>query len=167
MKHLLLTLTLTLIPTSALAAIPTCPTEFQPLITNLLKDLPSYTNRIAVRSRPLDQTRTLPKIITAGRPEFEPLPDDNTTDPTLKQVFFTTIEQQIIGKTTLTHQQFHRLLLTDTRYGWRIVNLYTRFNSGDTPQPPRETSQGDLGQGIKLWLRDCPNPSPQGKTPVR
>jgi hypothetical protein len=168
MKHHLLTLALTLIPTSALAAVPTCPTEFQPLITRLLKDLPSYTNRVAVRSHPLDQTRNLPKIITAGRPEFEPLPDDNTTeDPTLKQVFFTTLEQQIIGKTTLTHQQFHRLLLTDTRYGWRIVNLYTRLNSGDTPQPPRETSQGDLGQSIALWLRDCPNPSPQGKTPVR
>jgi hypothetical protein len=166
MKYLLLTLLL--IPTSAQAAIPTCPTDFQPLITNLLKDLPSYTNRIALRSRPLDQTRTLPKIISAGRPEFEPLPEDNTTeDPTLKQVFFTTLETQTIGKTTLTYQHFHRLLLTDTRYGWRIVNLYSRFSSGDTPQPPRETSQGDLGQGINLWLRDCPNTLPKGKTPVR
>jgi hypothetical protein len=167
MKHLLLTLALTIIPTSALAAIPTCPTDFQPLITRLLKDLPSYTNRIALRSRPLDQTRNLPKIITAGHPEFEPLQDDNTQDPTLKQVFFTTLETQTIGKTTITNQHFHRLLLTDTRYGWQIVNLYSRFSSGNSPEPPRETSQGDLGQGIKLWLRDCPNPSPNGKTPVR
>jgi hypothetical protein len=166
MKHLLLTLAIVLIPTSAVAAVPTCPTEFQPLITSLLKDLPSYTNRIAVRSRPLDQTRNLPKIITAGRPEYEPLPADNTQDPTLKQVFFTTLERQTLGKTTVTSQQFHRLLLTDTRYGWRMIALYTRFSSGtDSPLPPRETSQGDLGQGIQLWLRDCPEP--KGKTPVR
>jgi hypothetical protein len=167
MKYHLLTLALTMIPTSALAT--TCPTEFEPLITRLLKDLPSYTNRVAVRSRPLDQTRTLPKIISAGRPEFEPLPDDNTTeDPTLKQVFFTTLERQIIGKTTLTNQHFHRLLLTDTRYGWRMIALYSRFSQGtDNPEPPRETSQGDLGQGIKLWLQDCPEPLPKGKTPVR
>jgi hypothetical protein len=164
MKHLLLTLTLTLIPTSALAT--TCPTEFQPLITNLLKDLPSYTNRVALRSRPLDQTRTLSKIITAGRPEFDPLPDDNTQDPTLKQVFFTTLERQIIDKTTFTNQHFHRLLLTNTRYGWRIIALYSRNSQGsDNPQPPRETSTSDLGQGIKLWLQDCPEP--KGKTPVR
>jgi hypothetical protein len=165
MKHLLLTLTLTLLPTSALAT--TCPTEFQPLITRLLKDLPSYTNRIALRSRPLDQTRTLPQILSAGRPEYEPLPEDNTQeDPTLKQVFFTTLERRTLSKTTLTHQHFHRLLLTDTRYGWRMIALYSRNSNGtDTPQPPIETSTSDLGQGIALWLRDCPEP--KGKTPVR
>lgn len=167
MKPLLFALALTLLPTPALAAVQTCPTEFEPLIANLLKDLPSYANRTALRSRPLAQTRDLPKIIAAGRPEFTPLLEDQTTDPTLKQVFFTTLERQVVGKTTRDRQHFHRLLVTDTRYGWRMIALYSRFGSSDGPQPPRETSQGDLGQGITQWLRDCPNPSPQEKTPVR
>ncbi|NJM48144.1 MAG: hypothetical protein HC860_19865 [Alkalinema sp. RU_4_3] len=77
---LLLTLTLLLIPSSAMAigrpeviaAVPTCPTDFQPLITNLLKDLPSYTNRIALRSRPLAKPATSPKSSPPDAPNSNP-----------------------------------------------------------------------------------------------
>ena len=56
-----------------------CRADLETLVDRLLQDLPSYANRVIVRSGFSRKTSTppgyvLPQIIFAGRPEFEPLP---------------------------------------------------------------------------------------------
>ncbi len=148
------------------AASRNCPKDFEPMVGLLLKDLPAYANRISVRAHKRTELSDLSTIVLAGRPEFEPLPLESN-DPTVKQLFFTTLERQTTAKKRFDQQHYHWLLLTDTRYGWRMVSLYTRYGRSDgNAQPPRETSQAELGQGIALWLRDCQAASILGKSPV-
>ena len=66
-------------------------------------------------------------------------------------------------------QGFHWLFLTKTGTEWQLALMFSqigtyprsRFAEGstgsrDTPlTPPRESSQGILGQAIQTWLRDC------------
>jgi hypothetical protein len=134
------------------------------LTTQLLEDLPSYANRVIQRSRRLDREAATNRdsatyVQIAGRVEFEPLPlgrEPLPDDPT-KQVFFTTLEQHFSRDRATTQQHYHWLFLTPTPQGWYPVYLFTRFGdpTNGEPLPPRETSNGVIGQAIKLWLRDC------------
>lgn len=134
-----------------------CPTEVEPLTQKLLADLPSYANRVQQRSRTLESARSQTYVVLAGKAEFEPLPvyrDDATT----KQVFFTTLEQVFTEKGARSQQHFHWLFLTQAPNGWYMVTILTRFGSSNPsrePEPPRESSNGVVGQAIQLWLRDC------------
>jgi hypothetical protein len=145
-----------------LAARITCPTDINQLAPILLRDLPSYANRVIVRHRSVDELKTLPNILLAGKAESEPLPvvaEPSQSDPQVKQLFFTTLERQRVGEDFRELQQFHWLLLTPTTTGWQIVLSYTR--TGAYPQtagvitPPRESSAGPIAQATKIWLRDC------------
>lgn len=135
-----------------------CPIEIEPLITAMLPDLPGYANRAAVRER---LTRTQKSsVIMAGRPEFEPLPlnSDRKPDPTVKQVFITTLEREIVGGKAVQLQQFHWLFLTRTQQGWQLPLMFTQIGTtqpGQPITPPRDSRDGAIGQGIQLWLRDC------------
>lgn len=56
-----------------------CPADLETLVDRLLQDLPSYANRVIVRSHFSYNTNippdyVLPQIMLVGRPEFEPLP---------------------------------------------------------------------------------------------
>lgn len=151
-------------PSRAQAIRNQCPTELEPLVTRLLRDLPGYANRAIVRSRGNKPITSLGSVITAGRPEFEPLPlapssaRDRPSDPTLRQVFLTTLERESIGGKFSELQQFHWLFLTRTETGWQMALLFTRTGSyplGQPPSPLRDSSQGVIGQAIQVWLRDC------------
>lgn len=132
-----------------------CPTEIEPLVTAMLRDLPGYANRILARS----STRQLrSSIITAGRPEFEPLPlSDSKPDPTLRQAFATTLEREIVAGKITDLQQFHWMFLTRSDRGWQLALLFTRIGAtpGQPTTPPRESSQGVIGQAVQAWLSDC------------
>ena len=55
-------------------------------------------------------------------------------------------------------ENYHWLFLTKTSEGWKLVTVYSQLaalNPDDVPLPPIETSQGTIGQAIRLWLRDC------------
>ncbi|MCY7320357.1 MAG: hypothetical protein LH660_00770 [Phormidesmis sp. CAN_BIN36] len=145
-----------------------CPAEIKPLMALMLRDLPSYANRVIVRSRTrYSAISSLNSIITAGRPEFVPLPlapgiastipsPQNSSD--LRQVFITTLERQNTAGQTIELQQFHWLFLTKTKGGWRLALMFTRTGSvsaGQLITPPRESSQGTIGQAVQTWLRDC------------
>ncbi|WP_242027393.1 hypothetical protein [Sphaerospermopsis sp. FACHB-1094] len=143
------------------------------LTTQLMLDLPSYANRVIQRSRRLSRSVDIyPYILVAGKPKFQPLPlnpgidtANNTANNTnnyasqgVEQVFFTTLERQYIDKKAVELQQFHRLFLTKTTLGWQVVMMFTQ--TGEYPvkpplAPPRDSSQGAIAQGVKLWLRDC------------
>jgi hypothetical protein len=147
-----------------LASSKTCPTNIETLTEQLLKDLPSYSNRVIQRSRLLHQeTDTFSYIIIAGKPEFEPLPIESTQyDPlfeeTTQQIFFTTLERRYFQNQVNQVQNYHWLFLTQTTTGWKLVMLFSQLGSAtkdQPPLPPQETSQGVIGQGVKLWLRDC------------
>jgi hypothetical protein len=140
-----------------------CPEDLNLLVDRLLSDLPSYANRVITRSQ-IDQKLSTPVfVIIAGRPEFEPLPLSSSqysgqiSDDT-PQVFFTTLERQYGKNRSVTLQNYHWLFLTKTREGWRLATVYTQLASLDpdrVPLPPLETSQGTIGQAVRLWLRDC------------
>lgn len=145
----------------------TCPNNLPELTALLLKDLPAYSNRIIQRTQNLNQAAGIQNyIITANKAEFEPLTlprlqyDDQDTqngqDP--EQVFFTVLERQYIQGKIVEIQTYHWLFLTQTNSGWRTVMLFSRLGNVDNnqpPAPPRETSNGIIGRGVQLWLRDC------------
>jgi hypothetical protein len=139
-----------------------CPKDRATLVSQLLKDLPGYTNRVIQRSKKFKDSQPL-YIVLAGKAEFEPLPTNNHQQyqalfpDTAEQVFFTTLERQYSENRVVTIQSYHWLFLTPTEGGWRMVMLFSRLGSieGNTPYPPREANNSMVGQAIKLWLRDC------------
>lgn len=139
------------------------------LITPLLRDLPSYTNRANQRARRLRRkTDVYTYMVLAGKPDFTPLPFNpgvNTTDAAkssdekVDQVFFTTLERQYISGRSVQLQEFHWLFLTKSNTGWRMVTMFSQIGSypvtKNPPTPPRNSSNGTVAQGINAWLRDC------------
>lgn len=161
-----------------------CPAEYETLVTTLLRDLPQYANLVAARSfRPsmvspatgTDNPATLTTpapvgtMLIASQPDFEPidLTDrafgaglDSESD--IRQVFFTTLERQYLSHQVVSLQQFHWLFLVQTEDGWRSVLLYSSLGGNPAREladqrltPPQESSQGVVGQAVRLWLRDC------------
>jgi hypothetical protein len=135
--------------------------------TQLLQDLPSYTNRASQRARRLRRSSDVYSyMLVAGRPEFTPLPlnleeysaASKSSASGVEQVFFTTLERQYIGNKAVELQEFHWLLLTKTQIGWRLVMMFSQIGSYPAQQPispPRDSSNGTVAQGVKTWLRDC------------
>lgn len=139
-----------------------CPAEVEPLIALMLRDLPGYANRIILRSTRRYALSSRNSVLTAGRPEFAPLPlkpgslESPTSD--LRQVFITTLEQQTTAGEAVNLQQYHWLFLAKTQRGWQLALMFSRtgpYPAGQPPTPPRESSQGAIGQAIRIWLRDC------------
>jgi hypothetical protein len=144
-----------------------CPADVETLTALLIRDVPSYANRVIQRSRRLSRRDTsLFYVVLAGRPEFEPLPLSPISDPSLtptdkaqpQQVFFTTLERQYTGGKAVESQLYHWLFLTQTSGGWRLALMFSQFGSsvrGRPPTPPQESSNGIVGQAVTNWLRDC------------
>jgi hypothetical protein len=143
-----------------------CSYDLELLGNRLVKDIPSYGNRIIQKSSKLSrEISPIPIfIIIASKPEFKPLPlhqsqyqGGNNQD--VKQIFFTTLERQYMSEDKIIEtQNYHHLLLTETTQGWRIVMVFSRFGSSNPqnlPTPPKDTTNSIIGQAIKLWLRDC------------
>jgi len=145
----------------------TCPTDVETLTSLMMRDLPSYGNRVIQRARRLDRTvDSFSYVLLAGKPEFTPLPLRLTDyTPTIppedpeapKQVFFTTLERQYLAGKVIELQHYHWLFLTLAPDGWHLVMMFSRIGSteGHPPTPPRESSNGIIGQAVSLWLRDC------------
>lgn len=144
----------------------TCPTDLEALMALLLRDLPSYANRVSQRAyiEEFRITDNIPgTIILAGRPEYQPieLPSREYTagqaDGT-SQVFFTTLERQYAADKAVDLQHYYWLFLTQTEAGWRFVLLFASLSStpiDQPPTPPQDASQGVVARAIRLWLRDC------------
>ncbi len=137
-----------------------CPDRLESLMDRMLRDLPSYANRVAARQ--LGQNASAlgwGSLLVAGRAEFEPLPLGNAPlPPEVYQVFFTTLERQYSPGpqpgSQRTEQRYHWLFLTQGSQGWLLVFLFSQAE-GDSFIPARDQTQGILGQAIALWLRDC------------
>ncbi|NJL82007.1 MAG: hypothetical protein HC890_01675 [Chloroflexaceae bacterium] len=137
-----------------------CPSDLETLVQWLLRDLPSYTNRVIARARLSSDLY----LLVAGNPEYVPFepsalqysPTKSDTAPP-QQVYFTSLERQYLTERAEIRQSFHRLFLVKTETGWRLVALFSRLSGGEmaVPAPPQETSRGPIAEGIQLWLRDC------------
>lgn len=148
-----------------MAAAPhTCPSKLSDLTNLLIRDLPSYTNRLIQQRR----KRTDPvysSLLAVSAPNFKPLaissheysPEFPQAAP--QQVFITTLERQYTGVKSAELQQFHWLFMSQTRLGWRLVSIYSSIGGsprGNTPvSPPSESSNTVIGAAIRIWLNDC------------
>jgi len=148
---------------SLLAPSP-CPADLEALVDRLLQDLPSYANRVIVRSGfAPNNSRAIGyvpnQIILAGRPEFEPLPlnFEDALPENASQVFITTLERQYRGGKRVEIQQYHWLFLTKTEKGWELVKIVSRFGTAADVRPlsPAESEKSAIAEAIRLWLRDC------------
>jgi len=142
----------------------TCPDELKQLTSKLLQDLPAYSNRVIQRTQDLNQAAGIENyILIASEAELEPLglprlQYDRLDEQDPEQVFFTVLERQYINGKIVEIETYHWLFLTQTDSGWRTVMLFSRFgnsNQSKPPAPPRETTNGIIGRGVQLWLRDC------------
>jgi hypothetical protein len=141
-----------------------CPGEVEPLVKGLLRDLPSYINRISHQRR---GSQSKHYAIAASQPNFKPLPmvvSSQPIDPKhsgLHQVFFTMLERQYQTQDKVDYQNHHWLFLAySQKTGWQLAMLYSRIEpypeGGQTvASPMRETSQEATGLAIRHWLRDC------------
>lgn len=140
-----------------------CPADVEQLGTWLSDDLPGYSNRVIQRSR-LSQT-PLTYIVLAGKPEFDPIPLTNRQfDPVFGdrdlpvQIFLTTLERHYLQNRATNFQSYYWIFLTRTARGWGLVKVVAQLislNPEDPPLPPRDTTDGIVGQAIRTWLRDC------------
>lgn len=143
----------------------TCPADVASLTQGLLRDLPSYANRVARRTLGTTPDDTnFGTVIVAGRAELEPLPlaelaFENPPNDATQQVFFTTLERRYLGTDSIALEQYHWLFLVPTAAGWRLTLMFSRTGSHTAavrpPTPPQESSTGIMGQAVQLWLRDC------------
>ncbi len=147
-----------------------CPADLETLTTQLLKDLPNYTNRANAR---LGISNNY--VIIASRPEFKPLPlgpgqraavlENSVERNDAQQIFFTTLERGYQGGRLVQLQLYHWLFLTQTDSGWRFAMIYSMiglYPAGYPPSPPKESSDGSIAGAIQTWLRDCRSESPNG-----
>jgi hypothetical protein len=143
----------------------TCPDEVPVLLQGLLRDLPSYANRVARRTLGTTPDDTgFGTVLIAGRAELEPLPLEelaftNPPDDATQQVFFTTLERRYTDTTAVALEKYHWLFLVPAPDGWRLTLMFSRTAPDDQesrpPTPPQESSDGIMGQAVQLWLRDC------------
>ncbi len=142
----------------------TCPEQPDTLANLLVRDLPSYGNRI-IQQRRKRTDKVYSSIEIASRPELQPIeilsreysPQFPQAAPT--QIFVSTLERQYTGLRSAQLQQFHWLFLAKTRLGWRLVNIYTRTGgfplANNLITPPVESSKTIVGEAIGIWLNDC------------
>ncbi len=139
----------------------TCPTELEPLTQALLRDLPSYINRLSHQ-----RSNQYPAYaIAATQPNLLPLPtvSSSTINPQqggLHQVFFTVLEREYDSKKNTAYQRYHWLFLAHTKTsGWQVATLYSRRSAYPISEqyisPLQETTQDLTAQAIRRWLRDC------------
>ena len=160
-----------------------CPNEIEPLAELLIRDIPSYTNRVrqrtvavlpwteadVLRSLESDEIVREPyqpaRVLFAGKLNLEPLDLSDyafTTVPQtggdVTQLFFTTLSRQYVGLQVDETQEYHWVFLTQTTDGWRLAFMFSAIDGlpiVQIPTPPRESSDSSVGQALQLWLRDC------------
>jgi hypothetical protein len=167
-------------PDHPIRPLSACPNRLEDLIPLMLRDLPSYANRVSQRAYQLDPNADIPgSLVLAGQPDYAPLtlnPGEKlpATETDTPQVFFTTLERQYVDGKLVRLQHHHWLFITQTEtYGWQLVLLFSaidtysiqqlpiqrplnqQFSDLQPPSSPQNQSQGVIAQAIRLWLRDC------------
>ena len=144
-----------------------CPQDLETLANLLTADISDYGNRViqksSIFSHELDFLPTY--IITASKAELEPLSASESTLQTsnndnIKQIFFTSLERQYSNsQTVIEAENYHWLILINQNGQWQLVESFTRFGYPNSEKkvisPIRNSTNGVIGQAVKLWLKDC------------
>jgi hypothetical protein len=138
-----------------------CPARLPQLAELLVRDLPSYANRVVQRRRQ-KLGLNYSNYLVAGRPETTPQlienPEYRPASPATAplQLYLSTLEQRFVGRQSSNFQQFHWLFLAKGKKDWHLVTMYSRQGrtSGE-PLPPIESLQSSVGEAVQIWLRDC------------
>lgn len=140
----------------------TCPENsdnLEIIVAALVLDLPSYVNREIQRDRLPNEDYLKRNIVIAGRPEFEPLPIDDTPfrKENINQIFLTTLERQYRDSQVVELQQFHWLFMRQNQTQWELVNMFSIEESlpENIPPQPEDSSNGVFAKGIRYWLKGC------------
>ena len=170
-------------PSAPLRPVSNCPAELTRLTNGLVRDLPSYANRVAYRNfgkfRAFQRPST---FILVSQPDFEPLAIESrsyTATPAaedeVEQVFLTTLERQYNPQEAIELQHYHWVFLTQADSGWYLAFMFSSLGpyppvqpltgqpilttqltqTAQSLTPPRDSSDGLLAEAIRLWLRDC------------
>lgn len=159
-------------PSAPLRPVSDCPTGLEALTTGLVRDLPSYANRVAYRTfgkfRHIQRPST---VILVSQPDFEPLEIESRSytatpvvDDSVEQIFLTTLERQYNLEEAVELEHHHRIFLTQADSGWYLAFMFSSLGTYPSEQPltaeqlltpPRDSSDGLLAEAIRLWLRDC------------
>ena len=158
-------------PSAPLRPVSACPDDLATLTMGLIRDLPSYANRVGYRNfGKLRQLQRPSTVILVSQPDFEPLEltarsytAASSAEDSVDQVFLTTLERQYNQAEAIELQHYHWLFLTQADSGWYLAFMFSRLGSYPsiqplTPQPltpPRDSSEGLMAEAIRLWLRDC------------
>ena len=141
-----------------------CPRDFETLTNLLVRDIPSYTNRILQSSvADIPDSYRPAYVVAASLPERTPLDITDqvyTTDtdsyPQLQQLFFTTLERQYSDLEVTEINHFHWLFLVPDGESWQMVFMFSAIAAeGEVQLPTRDSSQGSVGQAVQRWLVDC------------
>lgn len=161
-----------------------CPANISDLVPLLLRDLPSYANRVSTRAQVLERSFNPRGVVIAAAQTAEdaevsmsiaahslfstteertPISLDQTLDTHhLIPLFFTTLERQYVDDQAVRLQHYHWAFLSQTTKQevpqWHLALMFSRLGDYPTEQPvapPRESRQGSIGQALQLWLRDC------------
>lgn len=148
-----------------------CPGELETVVTGLLRDLPTYGNLVAGRTVGRIPPPEWPfgSVLLVSQPEYKPIDLSSRTfgnldslDPDTQQVFFTTLERQYVREESVLLQHYHWLFLTPSDRGWQMVFMYSSVGpypanrpASRPPTPPQDSTDGIIGQAVRLWLRDC------------
>jgi hypothetical protein len=149
-------------PETAAVSTQQCPSTLTALIDRMLPDLPSYINRVRIRSG-----ITKSYIVLAAKPEFAPLPLSSSLDlppqtqsSEVKQVFFTTLMRRYEGRSIANLQEYHWVFFAGRQQDWQLAMMYSTIGvypatASQPPLPPRNSSDGSVAVAIKAWLADC------------
>jgi hypothetical protein len=147
-----------------------CPADLETFTSMLLRDIPSYANRVTQRLyTSAAESRRAGYVLLASAADFEPLtlgpgiytPTDGQPVEGVEgvvQVFFTTLERQYVPEGFVNFQYHHWLFLTQADQDWRVITMVSQLATvpeGQLLSPPADTGQGVIAQAVRLWLRDC------------
>jgi hypothetical protein len=124
-----------------------CPIAFEPMVGQLLQDLPHYANRLIVKSRKLGGPPPGNYVMVISPPDFQALPLPGTTSGQaspegsiapgdLRQVFFTSLERQYATRQITSLQGFHWSVWAPSPQGWQLVTLRSQLGPAPVGQSP-------------------------------
>lgn len=140
-------------PYSPLRPPERCPNDVSLLTALMMRDIPSYTNRVLQRTVAVlpwteaDQLREADglfvrrpyrpsHVLVAGNENLTPLELSDytlTTEPDaggpLSQVFFTTLSRQYVDLQATDVQEYHWLFLVEATDGWRLAFMFSQIEN--------------------------------------
>ena len=147
------------ISASVADAVPTCSKDFEPLMEEMLKELPAYINRVNTRAR-----NTKNSALLAAKADFQPLKLPTASenlgpqDPEVEQVFFSTLLRRLSDRQIVYQQEHHWLFMAPSERGWEFVQMYSVLSPypvASISTAPRNSSEGSVATAIRNWLKHC------------